>query len=128
MIPVRLYVNARPPIQRMCKDYDSSACKRTLGNLLMEWIPDYFAIVTDEKVSGDGDGPGDNEAAADSTAAANATATNAQPLAQPAVRALPSVVSWRVGGIQPPLEASLLDVWKMLMHPDHFLYITVITN
>jgi len=38
------------------------------------------------------------------------------------------LLSWSVQGIQPPLSASVLDLWKGLCHPDHFLYITLITR
>lgn len=43
------------------------------------------------------------------------------------VVAKPSVY-YCVQGIQPNLSCSILDLWRSLCHPDHFLYIVVITN
>ena len=40
----------------------------------------------------------------------------------------PQQISWHVAGIVPPLNALVLDLWKTLSHPDHFLYIVLITN
>ena len=45
--------------------------------------------------------------------------------AMEAVVAKPSVY-YSIQGIRPKLSSSILDLWKCLCHPDHFLYITVI--
>jgi hypothetical protein len=37
-------------------------------------------------------------------------------------------VSHCIQGIQPNLKCSMLDLWKSLCHPDHFLYIVVVTK
>mmetsp|Transcript_5990 Transcript_5990/g.17034 ORF Transcript_5990/g.17034 Transcript_5990/m.17034 type:complete len:656 (+) Transcript_5990:146-2113(+) len=34
----------------------------------------------------------------------------------------------RVGGISPPLSTPLVDLWKILRHPDNFLYVCVVPN
>jgi hypothetical protein len=39
-----------------------------------------------------------------------------------------SNVSWSVQGINVPLSASIVDVWKCLCCPDHFLYILLLTR
>jgi hypothetical protein len=83
LLPVRLYVNTRPPIQRSIRDET-----RTLGSLLTEWLPDYF--VAEEPAE--------------------------------------TVVSWRISGLQLPLDTILIDTWTQLCHADHFVYIILITN
>ena len=35
---------------------------------------------------------------------------------------------YSVQGIQPSLKCTLVDLWRALSHPDHFLYIIVITE
>jgi len=96
MVPIRLYMNAKPPIQRPCRDGTLS-----LGALLAAWLPDHFCQDKD------------------------------------ATESIPDVVTfrptetidcWKVGGIQPPLDTTVLDLWKTLSHADHFLYIVVQTN
>ena len=37
-------------------------------------------------------------------------------------------VSHCIQGIRPNLKCSMLDLWKSLCHPDHFLYIVVVTK
>ena len=39
-----------------------------------------------------------------------------------------SQVSWCVQGIDVPLSAKVMDLWKSLGSPDHFLYILVVTR
>ncbi|KAL3789566.1 hypothetical protein ACHAWO_009129 [Cyclotella atomus] len=39
-----------------------------------------------------------------------------------------SFVYYSIQGIQPNLSCSILDLWRSLCHPDHFLYVVVITN
>ena len=40
-----------------------------------------------------------------------------------------SLVEWRVAGLsKPPLEVPVQNYWVNLSHPDHFLYIIVLTN
>lgn len=94
LLPVRLYFNAKPPIQRPCRDASIS-----LGFLLADWLPEHF-----EKQETDGDEP------------------------STAVTAKSTSVCWRVAGIQPSLDHSVLDLWKTLSHPDHFLYLVVLSN
>ena len=100
-IPVRLFVDSKPPIQKACLLREASnqetskedVSPLTLGWLLVEWLPDYFSAEDGKTVA----------------------TNNCQ-------------INWRVAGIQPPLETSLVDLWKNLCHPDHFLYITVRTD
>jgi hypothetical protein len=35
---------------------------------------------------------------------------------------------WFVGGINPPLTIGIVELWQNLCHPDHFLYIVVLTR
>ena len=40
-----------------------------------------------------------------------------------------SVVEWTVAGLsKPPLDTLIQDYWINLSHPDHFLYVTIITT
>jgi autophagy-related protein 5 len=119
IVPVRLYVNAKPPIQRPCRDVTMS-----LGALLAEWLPEHFVTtdgtVVETEVS-QAEDENDEEGAekSDSTIAT---------IPKVACHAKDTVVCWRVGGIQPSLECSVLDLWQTLSHPDHFLYLVVLTN
>lgn len=36
--------------------------------------------------------------------------------------------TWAIQGIEPPLTCPVVDLWKCLCHPDHFLYISVVTG
>lgn len=118
IVPVRLYVNAKPPIQRPCRDVTMS-----LGALLAEWLPEHFfttGVVVEEEV-GEEEGENDEEGA-DTESVTIAT------IPKVVCHAKDTVVCWRVGGIQPSLECSVLDLWQTLSHPDHFLYLVVLTN
>jgi hypothetical protein len=116
IVPVRLYVNAKPPIQRPCRDVTMS-----LGALLAEWLPDFFTTTTvvEKEV-----GKAENENEEQGADKSDSTATIPKVVCQ----ARDTVVCWRVGGIQPSLECSVLDLWQTLSHPDHFLYLVVLTN
>jgi autophagy-related protein 5 len=118
-VPVRLYVNAKPPIQRPCRDVTMS-----LGALLAEWLPEHFvttggAVVEKEVDKAEND---NDEDSSDNKSVSIAT------IPKVICHAKDTVVCWRVGGIQPSLECSILDLWQTLSHPDHFLYLVVLTN
>lgn len=84
LLPVRVHVNARPPLQRACRTPDE-----TLLQLLQGWLPEYFTE------------------------------------AGPTLR----VTCCRIAGFQVPLSTTTLhDVWRRLCHPDHFLYILILTD
>lgn len=72
----------------------------TLGRLLLEWLPEHF--VSSRAVE---DGTDNCVVAPNET-----------------------VLYWRVVGIEPPMTTLLLDLWKHCSHPDHFLYIIVLTT
>jgi autophagy-related protein 5 len=38
------------------------------------------------------------------------------------------LISWRVSGIKPDLDLSILDLWRTLCQPDNFLYILILTQ
>ena len=104
-IPVRVLVNAsNPPVQRRV-DGGTSSTITTLGRLLLDWLPAHF--VASSSSSGEKDGGGDT----------NVVITPSE-----------TVKCWRVSGIQPPLTTPIVDLWKYCSHPDHFLYIVVLTN
>ena len=39
-----------------------------------------------------------------------------------------SLVHYYIQGVQPCLKCSIFDLWKSMCHPDHFLYIIVVTK
>mmetsp|Transcript_10133 Transcript_10133/g.14335 ORF Transcript_10133/g.14335 Transcript_10133/m.14335 type:complete len:346 (+) Transcript_10133:94-1131(+) len=99
-LPVRLLVDAKPPIQRPCRvcidaktDTGNDMALDTLGSLLQYWIPQFFTL-------------------------------------DPAgvIKPEPNTIDWSVQGIQIPLTSHLIDLWRCLCHPDHFLYIVVRTQ
>jgi autophagy-related protein 5 len=99
LIPIRLLVDSsKPPIQKRTEVNTKE--RLSLGALLNQWIPQYFV----EKEEGE----------------AGETTTTIQPKY--------SSIQWRVSGIVPPLSISVLDLWRSLSHPDHFLYIIVVTQ
>jgi len=124
MVPVRLYVNSRPPIQKRCRcsgrtakdafgdDGRKAGGEFTLGQLLAEWIPDYYFRDCDDEP---------HQAGEERFAAKASRSTGT-------VRQSDSVVACRVNGIQPPLSTPVVELWQALCHPDHFLYVLVLTN
>ena len=85
-VPVRVLVDAGPPIQKPCLGADHL----TLGTVLHTAAPDQF----------------------DSDATAKET-----------------VLEWRIAGLSnPPLDTPIQHYWVNLAHPDHFLYIIVLTK
>jgi autophagy-related protein 5 len=121
IVPVRLYVNAKPPIQRPCRDVTMS-----LGALLADWLPEHFFItggtVVEKEVGQAEDEDKNDEESADNKSLGTA------PIPNVVCNAKDTVIYWRVGGIEPSLECSVLDLWQTLSHPDHFLYLVVLTN
>jgi autophagy-related protein 5 len=118
IVPVRLYVNAKPPIQRPCRDVTMS-----LGALLAAWLPEHFfttggAVIEQEVGQTEDENDEEDVDKSDSIATIPTVVCHAKD----------TVVCWRVGGIQPSLECSVLDLWQTLSHPDHFLYLVVLTN
>jgi autophagy-related protein 5 len=108
-IPIRVLVDSNPPIQRpfSCDEH------LTLGELFLRWLPDHFFVSTskdtdDAKEAGDG-------------------VTNDNKPHQ-SISPNDTVQWWKVSGVQPPLDASVLDLWKCVSHPDHFLYLIVLTK
>ena len=93
LIPVRVFVDSKPPLQRPCPGNDT-----TLGALLLDWLPSLFQQTTPE---------GSEETTIE--------------VASKALR-------YFVAGITPPLSVPVLDLWENLCHPDHFLYIIILTR
>jgi hypothetical protein len=120
IVPVRLYVNAKPPIQRPCRDVTMS-----LGALLSEWLPEHFVTTSKVVVSEAGEAEDENE---NDEEGADDKSVSIATIPKGVCHAKETVVCWRVGGIQPSLECSVLDLWQTLSHPDHFLYLVVLTN
>jgi autophagy-related protein 5 len=87
-LPVRVFIDARPPIQRRV----SFSHDLKLGCLLVDWAPTLFR--KSDEVS--------------------------EPTS--------SDIIWAVQGLQIPLESKLVDIWSALCHPDHFLYIIVVSR
>ena len=147
MIPVRLYVNTRPPIQRLCRPTmfvpsanSKTTQNKTLGQLLVDWLPEYFyreEMLRDGGIESNGTEHLDETAADSKLAGTDAQSVNAGDAgsqdglaAQPELcyYPKPAVLVWRVAGIQPSLDTHIIDLWLQLSHPDHFLYVTVTTT
>ena len=92
LIPVRVFVDSKPPLQRPCRGKDT-----TLGALLLDWLPHLFQQTT----------PTDDEST---------------------IEVSSKSLRYFVAGITPPLSVPVLDLWENLCHPDHFLYITILTR
>jgi hypothetical protein len=92
LVPIRLLYSSKPPLQKRCPANETL----TLGELLYEWVPNYFIRNDDDE----------NKAAVPKEL----------------------TTSWRVAGIIPPLSSLVMDLWRNLCHPDHFLYIVLITQ
>uniref|UniRef100_A0A7S4R920 Autophagy protein 5 n=1 Tax=Ditylum brightwellii TaxID=49249 RepID=A0A7S4R920_9STRA len=114
-VPVRLLVDSNPLIQKpVCvysnddagelaeeKGINDSLNHRSLGDLLLEWVPNLFR----RERRGD----------------VNKESNNSTVVPMESV-------TWSIQGIQPPLSYPIVDLWQCLSHPDHFLYITIDTN
>jgi hypothetical protein len=121
--PVRLYVNAKPPIQRPCWDVTMS-----LGALLAEWLPDHFTSSPSVETEGENAENAEKADCEENEEETMNTSACVPAIPKVACQANETVACWRVGGIQPSLDHSILDLWKTLSHPDHFLYVVVITK
>lgn len=103
-VPIRVLVNAsNPPVQRRVDGGSSHTI--TLGRLLLDWLPAHFVASSSSRGEKDGDG--------DTTVVIVPSET---------------VKCWRVSGIEPPLTTPIVDLWRHCSHPDHFLYIVVLTT
>jgi hypothetical protein len=147
MLPIRLFVDSQPPQQRPCRPIKGTSCASaastrqvkeivlistktvwcvfptddntlmTLGDLLLDWAPQWFTTLQTTK------GHNDDEVVAASSSATTPTLVEST-IIEPTL----PYISWWIGGIQPPLTCSLLELWKHLCHPDHMLYIILITR
>jgi hypothetical protein len=156
LLPIRVLCNSRPPIQRRCSPVkavrgsaldDSSiiglrkgggqgelAVLTTLGDLLASWLPDLFRA----EIVAESDAVTAAPDAVDESAGIPAFGKRER-LTVPAERASaanlsvrprlpPTELEWRVSGLSNlPLKTPLLPLWTELSHPDHFLYISVVT-
>ncbi|CAB9498411.1 Autophagy protein 5 [Seminavis robusta] len=96
LLPIRVFLDSKPPIQRPCPaaaTEGETATLTTLGDLLLGWLPEVFQKTADGDVEPN----------------------------SPSCR-------WFVAGMHPPLSTLVLELWENLCHPDHFLYIVVLTR
>jgi hypothetical protein len=103
IVPLRVYWNDRPPIQKSCFLRDENGNDRTLGDVLLEWLPLVFTAVAKSAIEG--------HTTTSTTAAVVATTD----------------YCCRISGISVALETPLANVWSSLAHPDHFCYVAVTT-
>ena len=114
LIPVRLMVNERPAIQNPIRHRkDGTKCKRRPSELVEL---NSSCRVLPYTTLGD-------------------FLSNFCPnhfVSDPATGRVSSVPGschyYSIQGLQPSLEFPLVDLWRALSHPDHFLYITVVTE
>mmetsp|Transcript_24296 Transcript_24296/g.29888 ORF Transcript_24296/g.29888 Transcript_24296/m.29888 type:complete len:370 (+) Transcript_24296:122-1231(+) len=102
-IPVRVVVDSRPIFARPCNQYhddDDDKSVVTIGEMLRKWLPELFP---DSTRSNDDE----NDKRKDSEV---------------------TKCVWCVQGIQVPLDTPIGNLWIGLCHPDHFLYIVIVTN
>lgn len=93
LLPIRLFVDSKPPFQKPCKEKDIDGNTTTLGSLLLDWVPDLFQQSDEQAVAPKSDS-----------------------------------CKCIVAGIAPPMAITVLELWRNLCHPDHFLYIIVLTR
>mmetsp|Transcript_35241 Transcript_35241/g.51775 ORF Transcript_35241/g.51775 Transcript_35241/m.51775 type:complete len:339 (+) Transcript_35241:78-1094(+) len=121
-IPVRLLVDGKPPIQRLCRTFnrvngkseedskedESQEKPITLGNLLLDWLPHLFQ----------------NHLPDDSLTSTTDSSSGGSSENYKNSRSCCCLVQ----GIVPPLSCTILELWQYLCHPDHFLYIVVLST
>ena len=116
LVPVRLLLNEEPARQRPVKherivetksvteilslpdDHREAPPFITLGDVLVEWLPDYFAINAATKF-------------------AEAISSNAYDILIQGIELTDEM-----------LQTALIDLWRGLCHPDQYLYIVAATN
>lgn len=99
-IPIRVLINTTaPPMQRRI---DGTQISLSLGQVLHEWLPEYFIIDVPEGQSSE------------------TSTTIYKPNND-------TVQCWKVCGIEPPLSTNIYDLWRNCSHPDHFLYVILLT-
>jgi len=90
----------------------------TLGSLLVDWLPDLFRRTTDNTTSATSRSKDD-----DDNCGGNRT------VGSDIVEPISETYQWIVAGIsRPPLTIAVLDLWRNLCHPDHFLNIIVLST
>lgn len=99
-IPIRVFLDAtNAPIQRRIDG--TQMLSLSLGQLLHEWLPEHFMVDTNIPDS--------------------STTIMYKPNTD-------TVRWWKVCGIVPPLSTNIYDLWRNCSHPDHFLYIIILTR
>ena len=93
LLPIRLFVDSKPPIQRPCRQKGNDDDETTLGSLFLDWLPDLF-----------------------------------QQSAEDGIQPKSKACRFSVAGIVPSMTTSVKELWTNLCHPDHFLYIVVLTR
>jgi autophagy-related protein 5 len=125
ILPVRLMVDSKPPIQRPCRISKGElihlfcvllvlSCAFFLAQSI---LPSRVRFInkSDESVSL-------------GSLLLDWSPELFQKDADGVVQPKSSNVSWSVQGINVPLSASIVDLWKSLCCPDHFLYILLLTR
>lgn len=124
LIPVRVMLNSNPPMQKPCRAF----CEKADNN---EQINDLGRSTEDQKTL--------------DTLVKHLSSCNIRPfttLGDILVSWLPQYfeknsaneivprpsVFYCIQGIQPRMSCPILDLWKSLCHPDHFLYVLVVTK
>jgi Autophagy protein Apg5 len=126
-IPIRILVDGKPPLQPSCRcDPDvNDGHLITLGDILVECLPNLFQyqnISVQNSNSHDIDdlkGLYNEEKKKDVLNGIDRGRTCVP---------IYDEVCWRICGIQPSLEVGIFDLWKYLCHPDHFIYIVVLSR
>jgi Autophagy protein Apg5 len=112
-IPIRIYIDSKPPIQPSVR----TSISYTLGSALAEWIPMFFESYTTGSLESD-------DTTINTTTGSTCTINKNK-----SFRPRYSCIIWKVCGLyKPSLTINLFDLWKYLCYPDHFLYIVIVTS
>lgn len=120
LIPIRIMYNGMPAIQRPtkhAKEREGMDCKKrpmevleqlgtyqappytTLADVLADVLPDHFAV--------------DPSTGCTSVLSSSDSSSS---------------VYYCIQGVRPSTKCAMVDLWRALSHPDHFLYIVVVTK
>jgi len=112
LIPVRLMVNGMPAIQKPIKHEKDAECKRP--SEVLEKLGTYRAPMC--------------TTLGDVLAGCLPDYFVVDPTTGCTTEVSHSSLYYCIQGVQPSMECALVDLWRALSHPDHFLYIIVVTE
>jgi len=112
LIPVRLMVNGMPAIQKPIKHEKDVECKRP--SEVLEKLGMYRALMC--------------TTLGDVLAGCLPDYFVVDPSTGCTTEVSDSSLYYCIQGVQPSMECALVDLWRALSHPDHFLYILVVTE